>query len=756
MGFVCSQMNSPDTLSSPAAAGESRIAPPDVSGDAEALVSSAFDAELRRRFELARDARKQDVEQKLLEDARRRDGEYEPDIQAKLEKFGGSKTFDNITDAKCSGIESMLADMLIFTNDPIWGLEPTPEPELDALAQAQAEREVVLSAMEQGIDPADPAYDEQLAAQADELKKKIRSEIEKEAKTRAERMEKKIADQLAEGDFQTAVNEFINDLATHRAAALMGPCPQMVLVPVVRGTEVAFEERMILGVERVSPFHLYPESLSTKPGDGDFFIRRPITADAAEALRKIPGVKASRLDAALSRPRTGTEDVDLQLEQYQQGTSAGNSQKPRDDHELIHWWHRATQKEIDKFEGKPPAEAAEDDAAAAETPPAGDGDRVAMMGMMLNGIVIKAVPNWDKTGKPNVFATSYRKRSGAFWGKGGSALAKGPQERANTAARALQNNINQSSQPRTVSDRTLLVDPNALDRSFPGQNVQIHNRTPGDNRRAVEVIDTPNYTGQLLSARQVIATTLDEQTGVYPQSYGSPAQTGPAKTLGGYQLLRKDQTTTMKRAVANISQDVIGPLVKAFWLWNMLFDEDTSIKGDFQIVARGPVHSFLNTEDAETVLAALELFTNNAEVKAAAKPTATARLARRLLKLNRLDAGELLKDESEILGEIEAAKAAQDAAAAAGAGGGAEPMAPPAKPDSESALIRAQADLRRAETAAGKLDLDRERFAAERAERLVRIQKIQREIARENAARAGGAGGIDFGQREMPAMGGEA
>lgn len=745
-----------------AAAGPSDPATPDGTGAAAGLYSSAFDAELRRRFDLAKQARKYDVEAKLLEDARRRDGEYEPEIQAKLEKFGGSKTFDNITDAKCAGIESMLADMLIFTNDPIWGLEPTPIPELDALAQAQAEREVVQDAMRQEIDPADPAYDEQLAAEADELKKKIRASIEKEAKGRAERMEKKIADQLAEGDFQNAVNEFINDLATHRAAALMGPCPQVVTVPAVHGTEVVFEDRVILGVERVSPFHIYPESLSTKPGDGDFFIRKPITHDAAKALRRIPGVKADRLATALLRPSTGTEEIDLELEKIQQGTAAGNSQKPKEDHELVYWWHRATKKEIDEFDGKAPAvlEAPEGGDAEAEAPaPAEDdeGDLIPMMGLMLNGIVIKAVPNWDKTGKPNVFATSYRKRSGAFWGKGGSALAKGPQERANTAARALQNNINQSSQPRTVSDQTLLVDPRALDRSFPGQNVKIHNRQPGDNRRAVEVLDTPNYTSQLLSARQVIATTLDEQTGVYPQSYGSPAQTGPAKTLGGYQLLRKDQTTTMKRTVANISQDVIGPLVKAFWLWNMLFDDDMDCKGDFQVQARGPVHSFLTTEDAETVLAALELFTNNLDVKAAAKPEAPARLARRLLKLNRLDAGDLLKDESEILGEIEAAKAAQAAQAAGGAGeAGGEPMPAPAKPDSESAMIRARADMRRAETAAGKLELDRERFAAERAERLARIQKIQREIAREQSARIGAAGGINFGTRPVPAMGGAA
>jgi hypothetical protein len=749
-------METPVNNSSPADAGASGHAPPDESNAAEAHFSTPFDGEIRRRFDLAKEARKQEIEKKLLEDARRRDGEYEPDVLEKLEMFGGSKTFDNITDPKCAGIESMLADMLVYTNDRIWGLLPTPIPELDGQVQAQAEREVVLAAMEQGIDPASSEYDEDFAAAAEDLKKQIKAAIEKEAKGRAERMERKISDQLAEGKFEEALNDFITDLATHQIAAMMGPCPQIEMVPAVRGTEVSFEERLVLGVERVSPFHVYPESLSTKPGDGDFFIRKPITDDAAKALRKIPAVKAARLAAALKRPSTGTEDVDLQLETIQQGTSGGNSQKPKEDHELVYWWHRATQKEIDEFEGKgtEQAESGEEGELSGADVEEDVGELIPMMGLMLNGIVIKAVPNWDKTGKPQVFVTSFRKRPGAFWGKGGAALAKGPQEQANTAARALQNNINMSAQARTVSDSTLLVDPRALDRSFPGQNISIHNRNPGDSRKAVEILETPNYTLPLLQARNAIATTLDEKSGVFPQSYGSPAQTGPAKTLGGYQLLRKDQTTTMKRTIANISQEVIGPLVKAFWLWNMLFDDDMSIKGDFHVVARGPVQSFLATEEAETILAAMELFTTNPQVQAISKPLAIATLARRLLKLNRINPGDLLKDESEIFGEIEAAKAAQADAQRNGEGN--EPPPPEtseARPDSESAKIRAQADLMRANVSAEKLALDRERFAAERAERLARIQKMQRDIARENSARAGAAGGIDFGVREYPANG---
>lgn len=728
-------------------------ATPPADGDAAGvLFSTSFDQEIRRRWELAKDA-KRTIEREMLADARRRDGEYDPEIKAKLEQFGGSQTFDNVTDVKCSGIESLLADMTIYAGDRIWSLKHTPEPDLDARVEREAVRGVVAAAMEAGVDPADAAFDEAFAQNVEAFKESIRDAIEAEAKKRAEGMERRIEDQLAEGGFREALNEFIVDFATHKVAALMGPCPQMRTVPVVRGTEVTFEEKRVLAVERVSPFHLYPESLTVKPGQGDFFVRKPISADAAAALKKIPGVHAERFEQAFRSAGKAQETIDGEVADLAQKNGTDTASKPEEDHELILWWHKASHAEIAEFSGQAPAENAD------------PSERIPMQGMMLNGIVIKAVPNLDKTGAPTVFVASYRRRPGSFWGIGGSGLSKGKQEQVNGAARAAQNNIGMSAQPRTVSNRDMLVDPNALAKSFPGQDIQVSGTTPGDNRKAVEVIQTPNYTEQMLRARQVLSAQLDEQTGVYPQSYGSPAQNGPAETLGGYQLLRKDQSTTMKRALANVSE-AIGGLIRAFWLWNMLFDEDDAIKGDFEVVASGPVQSYLTAEDADRMLAVLDLINKYPLLQSAIEPTGPAQILRQILKINRIPAKGLLKDESDLLEETQKAQAAAEEAAqaeAAAAAGGApgageaEPGAAPvpvARPDRESDLIRANADLMRARTAADRLELDKERLAMERAERLAKIQKAQRELAAQRQQAFAPMGGLDFGQ--APAMGGAA
>lgn len=714
----------------------------DAFASASALYSSAFDLELSRRYKAAKDAR-QEIEREMLADLRRRDGEYEPDIKARIEQQGGSATFDNVTDTKCNGIEAMLAELLVFSGDKPWGLDPTPIPELDAVAEAEAYRSVVEGLMADGIDPATEDFSGEFAELVERAKEEVKAYIEQEAKRRADGMEELIADQLAEGGMDDALNDFMSDFATHKVAALMGPCPRMKILPVVEGGQVIFREKMILAVERISPLNLYPESLSAKPGDGDFFVRKPMSNDAARRLKAIPGVKADRFAEAFAKSgKPGDETMDSQVEQIIQKTTGTNTQKPDPEHELIYWWHWMTREEVARFDG---AATIEDQIA---------GELVPMTGLMLNGVVIKAVENLDKTGTPNVFVASYRRQAGSFWGKGGAALAKSQQEQVNAISRALSNNVAMSSVPSYEVDSSLLVDPQAMSKSFPGQRIYKAGN-PNDQRRAVQLLETPNFTMPLLAARDKAAGWLDEKSGVYPQSYGSPAQTGPAETLGGYQLLRADQTKTMKRALYNVSM-AIGGLVHAYWLWNMIFSEDEDIKGDFQVVARGPVQSFITTEDADQMLAILDLLAKYPILQSSALPSGPAHLLREAMKARRIKTDKVLKSESDIEAETNAAKEAEEQAQEAQQQQSPdEAMEQPAaqQVETESATIRANADMMRAQAAMAKVEIDRERKQEERAERLLRIRKAQQEIAARERASVPMSAGAGYASGGLPMQG---
>lgn len=716
----------------------------------DALFSEATSTEIRRRYEAAKQARQHKIEGEMLADLRRREGEYDEDKKAKLEAAGGgSMVFDNITDPKCSGGESMLADLFFFSGARVWGLDPTPIPDLDDQAESKAIRAAVEAAMNAGINPEQAEDFDDVVAM---LKDEIRKEIESEAKKRAEGMERLIADQFAEGGFDAALNDFITDLVTHKIGALMGPCPRMVKQLVAVGTEIQVQERLVLGVERISPLDIYPAALSVKPADGDFFVRRRISSDAAVQLGKIKGVKADALQQALARHGGAVQEiVDTESASISAKTMLGGDTETDPAHELIYWWHWMSRREIAHFDRTTVPE----DLSAQ--------DMVPMTGLMLNGVVIKAVENLDATGAPNVFIASFRRRPGSIWGIGLSGLAKSQQDQVNVFARALNINAHHSAQARYEAEQDKLVDPAALTKSFPGQVIYRHPAGPGDTRRAVELIETPNYTAVLLNARNQAAAWLDEKSGVFPQSIGDPAQAGAAKTLGGLQILRQDQTKTLKRTLAHISE-AIGGLVRAFWLWNMLFSDDESIKGDMKPVARGPVQLYLTSEDVDTLLAVLDLLTKTPQAQNVVKPNAIAYLLREIIRMRRLDPDKIIQTDAELEQAMEAARAAQaKPAEAAGTEDGERPAeAVAAKPESESALMRAQADMIRARAMEEKNAIERERLVGENAERVTKIRRAQQEIA----ARRQQTGGIfaprpipvpaEQAPEPIPSMGGEA
>lgn len=688
--------------------------------------------ELWRRYCAARDARRSGgVESEMLADLRRRDGEYEPEVVAQLGAQGGSKAFDNVTDVKCSGAESMLIDLFCYTGQRPWGLEPTPEPELDGRMLETALQRAVEWAAGQGYDPAAAGNEAAMIEMAMRLKEQMKGEVVRAAKKAAGRMEELIADQLKEGGFEDALNEFVVDFVTHKVAALMGPMPMMKLVR-VGGQWV---ERLVLAVERVNPTDIYPAANSLKPEDGDFFVRKVVGDDFAHELAGVPGVDREQLGRALAKGGAEKESIDTELERYANRGGNVDGNKPDREHVLLYWWHRMTRREVLAWQGEDP------DMEMVEEPER----KEAYFGLMLNGVVIKALPNLDKSGKPNVFVASYRKRPGSFWGWGLAGLCRETQEAVNVVKRATMNNIHMSSMVSYQADKAALVQPDSMAKQFPGQ-VILTRQMPGDNRDPVKPLVTPNFTGVLLEARRDLVTALDEKTGVYPQSYGNPNQVGPAETMGGYQMLRQDQTKTLKRALKNMS-DAIAGLVYAYWQWNMVFSEDESIKGDVQIVARGAVQLYLTSDEADRTMAAIAMLERSPVAPQYVKPDGWAWLYKSAFRMQRLDPEMVFVSDAELAERIAADQQKRLAEMEAEANGEVSP-GEQEPPEPESVRMKAQADMLKAQAAQEKVRLDARRVAIQQAEATGRLRQMQEQIRQSRMQK--------MKQDSQPAMGREA
>ena len=180
-------------------------------------------AHVRRRWETARDGRR-DLEERMLECLRQRNGEYDPSMSSDIKQQGGSEIFIRTTSVKCRAATSWLRDTLLGKGtDKPWSIDPTPEPDLpeDVLNVIKAELATQLQAeMQQGM----PMPDEgQLREIAQEMEDEAYRAYQDEAEMRVRRMERKMEDQLTEGGWSKAFNEFIDDVVTFPFACIKGP-----------------------------------------------------------------------------------------------------------------------------------------------------------------------------------------------------------------------------------------------------------------------------------------------------------------------------------------------------------------------------------------------------------------------------------------------------------------------------------------------------------------------------------------------------
>lgn len=678
----------------------------------------ALDQELGRRFKAAQEARKR-IDGDMAKSQRLREGRYSPKAWASLKNSGGSKTFFNITEQKCAAAEANLIDLFLFSASRAWGIEATPIPELPA--------EEVAGIMQEAFAETGALEGEDFQAVFDALERRAKTALKADADQRAERMQDLIDDEFKEGGWRESLLDVLCDFCTYEVAGWMGPIPKREKVESVRGGRIVVEERIIPAMMSLDPFGIYPAAGSTKVEDGDFFYRTRISDDVALELLSAPNINRARADEAYRRrgAKLGDGDMDAVLEEevQRQATDVETS-NPDGMHELVYWWHRMTRAE----------------AAGAMREPVPEGrrpeERAAYMGLMLNGIVVSCAENWDPLGRPQIHLCRFRRRSRTVFGKSLPKLNKDSQNMRNVATRSLHTNMLYSQKPMMEAKVDRLVNPWDTTVLHPGQVFLTKEPAGQDGRPAMTPIAIPNFTAQMLSAANQAGAWSDDATGIYPQAYGDARQFGPAETMGGYKMLREDQVKVLKLAIISLDE-AVRSLVSAFWLWNMLSAGHEDCKGDSKVVARGAVQLFLNNETANSVAAMLAHFLEHpdkAEEILKADGIGLIRMYREWFTLTNMDPDRFLKSEEEVEESVRAAREQAEAAAAAEeearrlAEAGAVPPGPAEPPpETESARIKAQADMIRAQAAQKKADIEEGKLAIARADATARAMKAQRE-----------------------------
>ena len=213
---------------------------------------------VRKRWEVMRDHKKQDIEERLTKTARARNMEYSAAKMAEIKAQGGSEIFMGIVSTKCRTATAWLRDTLLGTGgDKPWSISATPVPDVppDIITKLQGiMQQNLMQFYAQGGDAVDPSNLKQLASG---MKDTAMREMKHEAEKRVDRMEKKMEDQLIEGGFVKALFEFTNDIATYPFATLKGPVPRKRKVLEWAEGGLAPTETVRDEWERVDPYKFY-------------------------------------------------------------------------------------------------------------------------------------------------------------------------------------------------------------------------------------------------------------------------------------------------------------------------------------------------------------------------------------------------------------------------------------------------------------------------------------------------------------------
>ena len=519
----------------------------------------------------------------MIRALRQRNGEYEPEKLVQIQKQGGSEVYMMITEVKCRAAESWLRDILMDSGTPPWDLNATPIPDLGPKQTKDLEDQFAEQVLNMVQEMGQAPNKAEMAEIREMVSQDYRFKILQEAQLRADKMKHKINDQFAQGGWEQAFNDFISDLVTFPCAFVKGPIVrrQRILgwkVDNMGKTIAEPTERLGPEFERIDPFKMYPEPGITTINEGYLFEHHPLTRMDLADLIGVPGYDDDAIRKVLEIGN-GQSWINEDVEQLQEEEERKyyTEMRPTEIFDALEFWGKVSGQMLIDWgltEEDVPDSAREYDANV----------------WVVGNYVIKAVLNYDPLGEKPYAKTSFIKCPGAFWGKGIPEIIEDIQSICNAAARALVNNMGVASGPQVEVNLERIPPNEDITQMHPWKIWQVTNDPAGSSAPAVRFTQPDDNASTLLAVYERFSRMADDHSGIPAYVYGDLNVQGAGRTSSGLSMLMGAAGKGIRQVVMHIDMDVVKPIVKRQFIYNMRYDEDESIKGDVEVVARGAVN----------------------------------------------------------------------------------------------------------------------------------------------------------------------
>jgi hypothetical protein len=524
---------------------------------------SVLSVRLLREFKQAEQDR-QPTEQRWLNDLRQYRGKYEPDVEKKLK--GRSKAFVRKTRVKVKTVDSRVADLSFPAGaEKNWTIDTTPVPSVDPKMRAGIEAK--MTELAQGQKPP---------------KEEVDKAILELARKASKGMSKVIEDQLVEARYKQVSLQAQHSGHLYGTGIVKGPLVERkVRTRFVQKGEKWIqqsEEYTVPFLDYVPLWRWYPDMNTTDLEQCQFvYERHQMSKTALLALTKRNSFKRKKqviLDYVKARPDGEVVARYYDSELKTLGERDANQAVKNGQYEVLERWGWLDGEELKGAGVKVPEERLHE-------------TFFSNVWMLPNGEVIKAVlqPINGVTWPYHIYY--FDKDETSIFGEGLSAIMRDDQEMLNAAVRMMLDNGALTSGPMVEIFLDLLATTEHAEELAPWKVYLRNSKDTSRDVSAVRPIKLENNIEWLQQMAAMFEQNTDETTAIPRYMSGENATQGAAGTARGMSMLMGAANIVIKDLITSWDEGVARTFLTALYRWNMQFHKDNTIKGDFDVKARG-------------------------------------------------------------------------------------------------------------------------------------------------------------------------
>ena len=542
-------------------------------------------------------------------------------VTTQMAKPHRSTVYIGLTRQKTNAAEARISDILLPTDDRNWGIKPTPKPKLMAMSRDTQ----MAGDKETGQPLTHPETGQPLA-----MRDIARAAMET-ARQKSDAMQLEIEDQLVECDYNGELRKVIHNAARLGTGVIKGPI-------VTNRTRKAWQPyRDMEGntihqldiVTEVTPasFSIDPRNVWPDPGCGDsihngkgIYEREQMTSRQVRDLAKQPGYMKEQIRKVL-------EEGPKKSVTFQELKDDDQRDIARDVYEMWSYWGEVDHDDLE--------------AAGIKLGEKDELRAVSACVVMINSTIVKAYLNPLEGGELPYDFYVWERVADSVWGYGIPYLMRAQQKVLNAAWRQMMDNAGVSSGPQIIV-KAGAVQPADKQWQISARKIWFATDEVDDVRKAFTAVEFNSHQAELSGIIKMAMELADMETGVPVIMQGEKG--AAPDTVGGMQMLMNSANVVLRRLVKQFDDMITRPHIRRYYDYNMMYNEDEEIKGDFSIDARGS--SALLIRDIQN-----QAFLNL--LAAGANPIYgvyldTQKLFEKALQAQHIDPKEVFKSEEEL------------------------------------------------------------------------------------------------------------